>query len=76
MLVKSGHLQPSLSTLCKIGSILVHIDEGLSESGHPFDLIVLRNLLADGEVRAFVAELDRLALLPVKRLTPPPERGA
>ena len=67
MIVKTGHLQPSLSTLCKLGSILIHVEEGMADAGHPFDVIALRTLLADHEVKAFLAELDRLALLPKKR---------
>jgi len=42
-------------------------DKHGSEGGHPFDWIALRGLLADPEVRAWVAEMTRLGFAPVKR---------
>jgi hypothetical protein len=60
--------QPSVALLSKLGSILVHAEEGvLDEGGHHFDLIVLRDLIADPEVVAWRQSMDRLAMLPVKR---------
>ena len=58
-------MAPSIKLLCKLGSIVVHVDEGLSAHGHPFDVIVLRSLVEDPEVKAWVAAMG--ALLPKKR---------
>jgi hypothetical protein len=55
------------SLQCKLGSILVHAEEAIEPRGHPFDVIAMRQLLYDPEVRGWRAEMDRLALLPVKR---------
>ena len=38
---------PGIRTLSKIGSILVHVDEGLGANGHPFDIEVLKSLMND-----------------------------
>lgn len=48
----SDPLQPSASLLVKLGSIVVHIEEMFSASGHVFDKAVLDALLADPEVKA------------------------
>ena len=60
-------LTPSMSLLVKLGSIAVHTDEMLSTSGHVFDMTVLQNALKDPEVSAWIEEMNKLALLPVKR---------
>lgn len=59
--------KPSLGVLVKLGSIAVHVDEATSTTGHAFDAIALRQLLADDEVRSWLAAMDRLALIPRKR---------
>lgn len=58
---------PSRALLCKLGSILVHLDEHESAGGHAFDRVALDALRADPEVKAWLAELDGLSLLPKKR---------
>lgn len=58
---------PSPALLCKLGSIAVHVEEMLSPDGHAFDRIALDNLLKDEEVKAWLKEMDRLAMLPKKR---------
>lgn len=58
---------PSRSLLCKLGSILVHLDEHESAGGHAFDRVALDALRADPEVRSWMAEMDSLSLLPKKR---------
>lgn len=58
---------PTLSTLAKVGSILVHVEEGRSEDGHPFDWDAVDALMADDEVQLFLKDLRALALLPSKR---------
>lgn len=57
--------QPSLGLLAKLGSIIVHADELLSVSGHEFDTAVLRQLLKDRDVQAWVQQMG--PLLPKKR---------
>jgi hypothetical protein len=59
-------LKPSPALLCKLGSIIVHAEEGASAQGHPFDVIALRQLLADPEVKQWLDDMAAAALLPVK----------
>jgi hypothetical protein len=59
--------KPSLALLVKLGSIARHADEGISAKGHSFDIDVLRTLLNDSEVTAWIEAMDAFALLPVKR---------
>lgn len=65
-----GPLHPPVSLLCKLGSIAVHAEEGLSSDGHHFDMIALRQLMADAEVIAWLDGMRRAAFLPVKRNEP------
>jgi len=64
---KSWVLKPSAVILIKLGSIAVHAEEMLSETGHHFDVEVLKALLNDSDVKTWLAEMDKLALLPKKR---------
>jgi hypothetical protein len=63
----SDPLKPSISLLTKIGSLLVHLDEHESGDGHEFDLQAANQIRVDPEVKAWVTEMDKLALLPKKR---------
>lgn len=65
--VKAAVLNPSVPLLMKLGSIAIHVEEAMSVEGHPFDVMTLRSLLEDREVRSWLAEMDKLALLPLKR---------
>jgi hypothetical protein len=56
---------PSLSLLCKLGSIVVHVDEYTSPGGHPIDFQVIRAILDDPEVQTWIKKMG--PLLPVKR---------
>lgn len=56
---------PSLPTLVKLGSIVVHADEYLSDNRHHVDLFALQALLADPDVVAWTKSMG--PLLPVKR---------
>ncbi len=56
---------PSLALLSKLGSIAVHADEMLSEDGHLFDKVALRQLLNDAEVTQWIKSMG--PMLPVKR---------
>lgn len=60
-------LTPSAAVLCKLGSIIVHIEEGLSSKGHHFDMIALTQLIQDEEVSQWLAAMDQLAFIPKKR---------
>ena len=59
--------EPSRTLLIKLGSIAVHAEEMLSEKGHYFDVEVLKTLLNDSDVKVWLAEMNKLALLPKKR---------
>lgn len=58
---------PSVPLLVKLGSAVVHAEELLSPKGHEFDRHALQTCLTDPEVRAWIAEMTKLAMLPVKR---------
>ena len=66
----SSPLTPSVALLCKLGSIIVHIDEGFSKDGHLFDMVALQTLITDPEVRAWLTQMDSMAMLPRKRNRP------
>ena len=63
----SDPLKPSPALLAKLGSIVVHVDELLSDGGHEFDVQALKALLADDEVTAWLNEIRSMALIPEKR---------
>lgn len=63
-----GH--PTLSLLCKLGSIAVHTKEMLSPDGREIDAAALRSMLADAELVAWLARMDAQALLPKIRTRP------
>lgn len=63
----SACLKPSPAVLSKLGSIIVHAEEGMGNDGHHFDIIALRQLLADSDVSAWLKDMRRLALLPETR---------
>ncbi len=56
-------LYPGLAA--KVGSILVHVEEGLDKDGHPFDWEAVRALLKDPDVQGWLAFLG--PLVPRKR---------
>lgn len=58
------------SLAAKVGSILVHVEEGLSDDGHTFDWATARTLLAQADVQAWLASLRQIALVPKKRKEP------
>lgn len=55
------------SLVAKLGSILVHIEEYLSPTGHAFDRHVLDSLMKDEEVQEWMEQLREMAMLPRKR---------
>jgi hypothetical protein len=60
-------LAPSATLLIKLGSIAVHAEEFVSSRGHEFDIYALKTLIEDEEYKAWAAEMDKMAFLPVKR---------
>ena len=60
-------LKPSVGVLVKLGSLAVHIDEYLSENGHPYDKEAINTLLSDTELEEWIAEMSKMAMLPEKR---------
>ena len=58
---------PPIALLVKLGSIAVHVDEAMSNQGHPFDIEALKALTADRQVQAWLASMDAAAFLPVRR---------
>jgi preprotein translocase subunit YajC len=67
----TGRIDPlsdvSASLLVKLGSIAVHADEMMSPQGHMVDKYALKTLLEDKEVTEWLASMNKLAMLPVKR---------
>lgn len=63
----SDALKPSASVLVKLGSIAVHSEELLSPKAHHFDAKALEDLLNDAEIKEWLKQMGKLALLPVKR---------
>lgn len=60
-------LKPSVALLVKLGSIVVHADEMLGPSGHEYDKIAIQTALQDSELRAWIEQMTKMAMLPVKR---------
>lgn len=60
-------LKPTVTLLVKLGSLLVHVEEGISPQGHPFDACAVNGLLNDPEVVAWKEQMDKMAFLPKKR---------
>lgn len=61
----SDPLNPVPSLLMKIGSIVVHAEEALSNQGHDFDVCTILSLLQDQEVQQWIKAMG--PLLPRKR---------
>jgi hypothetical protein len=65
MKIKSDEM--SLGLRVKLASLIVHLEEYWSRTGHVFDKVAVEELLRDAEVREFVKGLSHSGLLPVKR---------
>lgn len=61
----ADHMRIKLSLAVKLVSAIVHADEFHSVKGHPNDLIALKELLVDPEVKQFMKDMGPFA--PVKR---------
>lgn len=68
-------LNPSPMLLCKLGSIMVHVEELHSSDGHTFDKVALDQLLMDPEVIAWRDAMETGGFLPVKRKKREPAKG-
>ena len=60
-------LKPNAALLCKLGSIIVHFEEADSTDGHTFDEVAMRQLLADSDIRQWLAAMDAMAMIPNRR---------
>lgn len=60
-------LKPSAALLAKLGSIIVHVEEGSAAGGHAFDWHTVQTLAGDPEVRAWLDAMGKMAMLPVRR---------
>lgn len=58
---------PGLNILCTLGSIAIHVEELLSPAGHAFDKVALETCLNNPDLKTWLKEMDKLALLPKKR---------
>jgi hypothetical protein len=63
----SDPLKPSPALLAKLGSIVVHVDEGFSTKGHAFDIAAMQALIDDDEVQHWLGQMSDFALVPLKR---------
>lgn len=60
-------LKPVASTLCKLGSIAVHVQEMLAPGGHYFDRVALDQLLKDRELLSWLSAMRQQAYVPEVR---------
>lgn len=63
----STPLTPSATLLVKLGSLITHYQERNSKTGHYVDEVVISALERDKEVIGWLYDMEKLALLPVKR---------
>lgn len=57
----------NLALQAKLGSILIHVEEGLSATGSHFDWSTIEAMMNDTQVQTWLEDLRKLALLPVRR---------
>lgn len=61
------NLAVSIGLACKLGSLIVHAEEGRSAKGHAFDWHAFDAVLAEPDVQAWLKAMQKAGLLPVKR---------
>lgn len=66
MALQNAAMNPSLVLLVKLGSLIVHTDEMLSDDGRDVDKHTVKGLLADPEVIKWIADMG--SMLPRKRV--------
>lgn len=59
-------LNPSPALLCKLGSVIVHLEE-FADTKHEFDRIAAKAAREDEEVEEWMAAMMGMGMLPVKR---------
>lgn len=60
-------LKPDPTLLCKLGSIIIHFEEFMSNDGHYLDKDALDALLANDDIQDWLLAMEDMALLPRKR---------
>ena len=70
-MAKNTCLAPPVTVLVKLGSLAVHAEEMMSPDGHAYDRIAIEQLLADHELKSWLAAMRSLVMLPVKRKEQP-----
>ena len=58
----------NLHILVKLASIAVHVEEYLSDDGHPYDRVALEQLVRDPDLQAYLGTLKAAGFLPQKRV--------
>lgn len=66
-MTRADPFHPSAALLSKLGSIILHLQEYNSPSGHPFDKNAMDALLNDEELKEWMIAMDQMAMLPKKR---------
>lgn len=59
-------MSPSPALLCKLGSVIVHLEEFL-DTGHAFDREAAKTAREDPEVEEWMGQMSSMGMLPVKR---------
>lgn len=60
-------LTPTIGLLCKLGSLLIHLEEGSGEGNHQYDWAAIDSIQTDPEIQEWLKAMDAMALLPKKR---------
>lgn len=60
-------IETELSLLAKLGSLVVHCSEMFSDDGHYLDKAAIDGLIRDPEVKKFIKQMQKMAMVPVKR---------
>jgi len=60
-------ITPNTNVLIKLGSLFVHVEEAISTKAHSFDILAIKQILEDDDVKAWIEKMDNLALVPKKR---------
>ncbi len=63
----SDPLKPDRALLCKLGSIIIHVEEYGGETGLEIDMEIIRSLLKDDQLQGWLFGMNEMGLLPVKR---------
>ena len=61
----SDPLKPSIGLLCKVVSVIGHLEEAMSDKAHKFDVVAMKSALDDPEVKKWIKDMGVYA--PLKR---------